>query len=132
MTIAEMHDEIEDRSVDNKEGWVVHVPDVNGVQRVKYKYINYIGRMVKSKLGYKYLMNCIKNDRLDMMLITLPEEIRAHAYQMVDTVKLKLVEGQAHGNEWWSLYDLYTPEEGGLSNFRNVCRAYYKSQTSHV
>ena len=128
MTVDELHAEISDRSVENCEGWVAQVPNRSGGWRIKYKYIDYIGRMVKSKLGYKYLMNCIKSDRLDMMLITLPEELRTTAYKMVDEVTAKLNEGQTSGKQWWPLYDLYTPEEGGLNNFRNVCRAYYKSQ----
>tara|TARA_R110000803_G_scaffold73360_8_gene137206 strand:+ start:440 stop:1633 length:1194 start_codon:yes stop_codon:yes gene_type:complete len=133
MTLQTLHDEINDRSVVNQEGWVAVIPNGDGEgRRVKFKYISYIGEMVKSKLSYKYLMNCIKNDRLDYMLITLPEEIRTTAYEMVDEVLVKLKEGQDTGAKagWWSLYDLYAPSEGGINNFRNVCRAYYKSQTN--
>jgi len=133
MTIDQLHAEVNDRSVVNREGWVAQIPTFGGAsRRIKFKYISYIGEMVRSKLSYKYLMNCMKNQRLDKMLITLPEEIRAHAYDMVREVKVKLVVGIDSGKNWWSLYDLYTPEEGSLNNFRNVCRAYYKSQVPSV
>jgi len=133
MTVDELHAEINDRSVENCEGWVAQVAGVtNGPRRIKYKYINYIGRMVKSKLGYKYLMNCIKNDRLDMMLITLPEELRATAYDMVNEVLQKLGEGQ-HGDDGYkTLYNLYSPAEGGVDYFRTVCRGFYRSQTARA
>jgi len=127
MTVNELHAEINDRSVENREGWVSQVPDRSGGRRIKYKYISYIGRMVKSKLGYKYLMNCIKNDRLDMMLITLPEELRATAYAMV--AKLRKLASTGEGPLGYRvLYDLHTEAEGGRENFRNICRGFYRSQ----
>lgn len=129
MTIEELSAEVNDRSVENQEGWVAMVPTLYGAtRRIKFKYISYIGRMVNAKLSYRYLMNCMKNERLDKMLITLPEEIRAHAYGMVDTLKANLSTGQVTGAGHWALYRLYAPDEGSLANFRNVCRAYYKSQ----
>tara|TARA_Y100000034_G_C6901371_1_gene416992 strand:+ start:2477 stop:3667 length:1191 start_codon:yes stop_codon:yes gene_type:complete len=127
MTVDELHAEINDRSVENCEGWVSQVPDRHGPRRIKYKYISYIGRMVKSKLSYKYLMNCIKNDRLDMMLITLPEELRATAYDMVDQVRKLAATGEGPFG-YRVLYDLHTEAEGGRENFRNICRGFYRSQ----
>jgi hypothetical protein len=122
MTVLELDKEINDRSVMNREGWVAMIPTSDGSpRRVKFKYINYIGEMVKSKLSYKYLMNCIKNDRLDYMLITLPEEIRAVAYGMVDEIT-KLT----HPESYASLYDLHSLNEGGRDYFRTVCREYWR------
>ena len=122
MTLSELDQEINNRDVHNREGWVAQIPSPEGgFRRVKFKYIAYIGEMVKSKLSYKYLMNCIKNERLDYMLITLPEEIRAVAYSMVDDIVQRTT---PDGYE--SLYQLYSPSEGGVDYYRTVCRTYWR------
>ena len=113
-----MIEEINDRSVQNNEGWVM---DFNG-QLIKFKYISYIGRMVESKLSYKYIMNCIRNDRLDKMLFTLPEEIRDHAYDMVKEVE----DICQNASSYKPLYALHSEREGGESYFRTVCRMFWK------
>ena len=117
-TLDEMIAEINDRSVQNNEGWVM---DFNG-QLIKFKYISYIGRMVESKLSYKYIMNCIRNDRLDKMLFTLPEEIREHAYAMVNEVETIC----QNATSYKPLYSLHNEREGGESYFRTVCRQFWK------
>jgi len=122
MTLSELDQEINNREVQNKEGWVAQIPAPDGgFRRVKFKYIAYIGEMVKSKLSYKYLMNCIKNERLDYMLITLPEEIRAVAYSMVDDIARRTTQ-----DGYASLYQLYSPAEGGIDYYRTVCRTYWR------
>jgi hypothetical protein len=114
--------------VQNREGWVAKIPTPSGgIRRVKFKYIAYIGEMVKSKLSYKYLMNCIKNDRLDKMLITLPEEIRAIAYDMVREVVEATTMGANGDLGYKALYALYNPSECGVDYFRTVCRDYYRT-----
>jgi len=121
LTLDEMINEINDRSVTNNEGWVM---DFDG-ELIKFKYIDYIGQMVKSKLSYKYIMNCIRNQRLDRMLNTLPEEIREHAYEMVSAVYEtggRAIELGDHK----VLYELYGELEGGREYFRTCCRAFYK------
>jgi len=129
MTVENLVTEINDRVVVNREGWVAQIPvQGNSPRRVKFKYINYIGQMVSSKLSYKYLMNCMKNERLDKMLITLPEEIRTHAYDMVNTVQKTSLTGRMSGKGYCALYDLYTSDEGSRENFRNICRTFYRSQ----
>lgn len=131
MTLTELVEEINNRDVHNREGWVAFIPEATGgFRRVKFKYIAYIGEMVKSKLSYKYLMNCIKNDRLDKMLITLPEEIRAVAYDMVREV-VEATNAGANGDLGYkALYALYSPNEGGIEYFRTVCRGYYREVES--
>ena len=120
-TLDEMLAEVNDRSVKNREGWVM---DFNG-ELIKFKYIDYIGQMVQEKLSYKYIMNCLRKDRLDKMFHTLPEEVREFAYSMVADVKR--VSEEAKRNEDWKLfYDLHSENEGGQNYFRTVCRAYYR------
>jgi hypothetical protein len=127
MTFNELVAEINSRDIHNREGWVAQIPDGSGgFRRVKFKYIAYIGEMVKSKLSYKYLMNCIKNDRLDKMLITLPEEIREVAYDMVREIADATNVGASDGSGYKALYGFYNPNEGGQDYFRTVCRAYYR------
>ena len=121
MTIDEVLVEINRRDVHNNEGWVACIGSGPDAQRIKFKYINYIGEMVKSKLSYKYLMNCMINDRLDKMLITLPEEIREVAYGMVDRLR-QLSQSSSYN----SLYILHGDSEGGRDYFRTVCRNYWR------
>jgi len=121
MSLEEMTTEINDRSVLNKEGWVVNFEGY----LVKFKYISYIGEMVKSKLSHKYIMNCIKNDRLDKMLNTLEEEIRGHAYRMVEEVKAATHRAILAGT-YEPLYSLYDPEmDGSKAYYTQVCRAFW-------
>lgn len=121
MTLHEMAEEVKDRSVQNNEGWVVTVGD----RLIKFKYETYIGMMVESKLSYKYIMNCMKNDRLDKMLMTLPEEVRDVAYKMVDEVKDRTRRGVFDGG-YKVLYGLYNENEGGSAYFKTVCREYWR------
>ena len=118
MTLHEIVAEVKDRNVHNKEGWVASIGD----RLVKFKYETYIGMMVQEKLSYKYIMNCMKSDRLDKMLMTLPEEVREHAYKMVDDVK-----AATNPSSYKSLYDLYNPKEAGEAYFKTVCREYWRS-----
>ena len=121
MTLDQMIDEINDRSVHNNEGWVM---DFNG-QLIKFKYIDYIGQMVKAKLSYKYIMNCLRNDRLDKMFHTLPEEIREFAYNMVDDVWAKAQEARL-ANDHKVLYTMHTDLEGSKAYFQTVCRGFFR------
>tara|TARA_R110000782_G_scaffold7567_2_gene25300 strand:+ start:2039 stop:3298 length:1260 start_codon:yes stop_codon:yes gene_type:complete len=122
MSLNDMISEINDRSVLNNEGWVM---DFDGYL-VKFKYISYIGEMVKSKLSYKYIMNCLKNNRLDKMLFTLQEEVREEAYRMVDVVKTQTQRALVAGT-YKPLYELYDPEiEGSKGYFTQVCRTYWR------
>ena len=118
MSLDEIVNEVSDRSISNNEGWVV---DFNG-QLLKFKYIDYIGMMVNSKLSYKYLMNCMIKERLDRMLLMLPEEIREHAYNMVDMIN-ETCEG---AENYKALYELYNENEGGENYYRTVCRNFWK------
>lgn len=127
MTLQQLIAEVSDRSVKNQEGWVAQIPsEGGGFRRVKFKYIDYIGKMVSGKLSYRYLMNCMKNNRLDKMLFTLPETDRQEAYDMVQKVKA-VTEEAKYGIGHRHLYQLYIPSEGSVENFRNICREYYKS-----
>ena len=122
MTLHEIIAEVKDRSIHNCEGWVATVGD----RLIKFKYETYIGRMVQEKLSYKYIMNCIKSDRLDKMLMTLPEEVREHAYEMVGTVRNTLSVCQTNGS-YKALYSLYNDSEGGEAYFKTVCRQFYRA-----
>ena len=121
MTLDQMIEEINDRSVHNNEGWVM---DFDG-QLIKFKYIDYIGQMVKSKLSYKYIMNCIRNSRLDKMFHTLPEELREFAYDMVDDVWRKAEEAKKI-NDHKVLYTMHSDLEGSTAYFQTVCRGFYR------
>ena len=121
MTLSEVLDDVKDRSVSNAEGWVV---DCAG-QLVKFKYETYIGMMVAEKLSHKYIMRCMQKNRLQKQLMTLPEEIRETAYDMVSRVEEAVQECFAEDSHL-PLYNLYGPLEGGESYYRTVCREFWK------
>ena len=125
MTLNDLVDEISSRSVSNHEGWVMNF---NG-QLIKFKYINYIGEMVKSKLCYKYIMNCMIKGRLDKMMFMLPEEIRVAAYKMVDIVN-DTMDAAYDSGDYKVLYELHNENEGGVNYFRTVCRNFYRFLTA--
>jgi len=120
-TLSEIVKEVKDRNVKNNEGWVINL---NGYL-VKFKYETYIGMMVNDKLSYKYIMQCIINDRLDKMLMTLPEEVMKSAYEMEVFVKEKLKEVK-ETNSKNPLYDLWSDKEGSKSYYRTICRNFIK------
>ena len=125
VTLNDLVDEVSSRSVSNHEGWVMNF---NG-QLIKFKYINYIGEMVKSKLSYKYIMNCMIKGRLDKMMFMLPEEIRTAAYEMVDVVNDTMDDAYDSGDHK-VLYELHNESEGGVNYFRTVCRNFYRFTTT--
>lgn len=118
MTLSELYEEVNDRLVSNHEGWVMDF----GEELVKFKYANYIGEMVKSKLSYKYIMNCMIKGRLDKMMFFLPEEVKEVAQEMADTVKQVC----ANSSDYRPLYDLHSDNEGGVNYYRTVCRNYWR------
>ena len=124
-SLSSITKEINKRSVKNNEGWVINF---NG-ELIKFKYIDYIGKMVEGKLSFKYLMSCIINDRLDKMLFTLPEELRKMSYEMVKKLQKTTAESILE-KDHKILYSLYSDIEGGKQYFRTVCRKYFKSQTA--
>ena len=127
MTLDEVFSNIQDRAIHNKEGWVV---DCNGML-VKFKYENYIGRMVASKLSYKYIMRCIQKDRLEKMVSTLPEEIREISEIMVGEIMDKLIDCQDQ-NSHLPLYELHSQLDGGESYFRTICREFWREYGSKL
>lgn len=127
MTLDEVFSNVQDRTIHNKEGWVV---DCNGML-VKFKYENYIGRMVASKLSYKYIMRCIQKDRLEKMVSTLPEEIREISEIMVGEIMDKLIDCQDQ-NSHLPLYELHSQLDGGESYFRTICREFWREYGSKL
>ena len=122
MMLSDLKSEINDRSIENREGWVAFVGEGPKRRRVKFKYVTHIGDMVKSKLSYKYIMNCLRKERANRMLDTLPEEIRDVAYNMLARVEKIASESSSYK----ALYILHDENEGGRDYFRQVCRDYYR------
>jgi len=117
-TLREMREEVKDRTVHNTEGWVAHV----GNMLVKLKYESYIGLMVAEKLSYRYVMNQMVNGRCQKMFHTLPEELREHAWFMVQELKDTVVANDTY----WGLYEFHNENERGRDSFRQVCRDFWR------
>jgi hypothetical protein len=120
-TVKEMFEEVRRRDVDNNEGWVM---DLDGTL-LKFKYNNYIGMMVNSKMSYRYLMQTIMNKTTDRMISTLDRESLSNANMLLSNIKLKELEC-SNLNSYKPLYELWSDEEGSLNYFRLVCRKFYK------
>jgi hypothetical protein len=114
---------MEDRSIDNKEGFVVCF--TNGL-RVKLKYQTYIGKMVADKLSHAYLMQRMIKGNLEKMLDTLPEEIYGAALGMLGEIMLLVHTPGTPQERWRRLYDL-VPDGQSTPYFQSICRSFVKN-----
>lgn len=121
-TVKKMIKEIRRRDIDNHEGWVM---DLDGTL-LKFKYNNYIGMMVNSKMSYRYLMQTIMNKTTKKMIDTLDQESLSNAELLLKNIKAKESECRDI-NSYKPLYELWSDEEGSLNYFRLVCRKFFKS-----
>ena len=96
---------------------------------VKFKYETYIGKMVASKLSYKYIMRCIQKNRLDKMVSTLQEEVREVADIMTGEVMDKVLECKEL-DSYKPLYGLHSSLDGGEAYFKTVCREFWREWIS--
>lgn len=117
--------EVARRDVDNREGYVVILEDG---RRVKFKYVNYIGEMVRRELSYSYLMNQAVNGRLEKMLDTLDEEIRPKALEMLGQISLIMFAPGDAKSKWRRLYKLL-PKDKQTTSFKDACRRFAKKFT---
>lgn len=117
-TLRHMATELKDRTIINREGWVAHVGDM----LVKLKYETYIGLMVAEKLSYRYVMSQMINGRCQYMFQTLPEELREHAWFMVQELK----DTVTANDSYWSLYSFHSEQERGRDSFRQICRNFWR------
>lgn len=111
-----------DRSVHNQEGYVVRFQNS---LRMKLKFENYIGLMVRDKLSPTYLMQRMISGNLEKMLLTLPEEIYNTALTMLGEIMLRISAPGSLKDKWRRLYDL--PHDTGDSYFQEVCRNFVKT-----
>lgn len=116
--LEEVKEAVGDRSVRNREGFVVRCPDG---RRVKLKFQSYIGLMVSDKLSYTYLMNRLLTGNLRRMVETLPEEVRPEAERMLGQILLALSGEGTERERHKRLYDLL-PADEQTSYFKQVCR----------
>ena len=121
-TLQEMFTEVSRRDIDNNEGWVM---DLNGVL-LKFKYNNYIGMMVNSKMSYRYLMQTMVNKTTLKMISTLDAKSLVEANVLIDNINVKVIECNK-SSSYKPLYELWSDEEGSLNYFRLVCRKFYKN-----
>ena len=121
-SVAGLNKEISRKDVDNKEGYVILFPDGT---RIKFKYTNYIGRMVKEKLSYRYLMNQIINKRHEKMITTLKPDDLEYARSLIENIN-KVSKECDTWNTYKPLYRLWSDEEGGKPYFQTVCRNFYR------
>ena len=124
VTLGELCREMKDRSIHNREGWVAHVGDA----LVKFKYETHIGLMVAEKLSYRYVMNQLINGRCERMFQTLPEELREHAWFMVEELKDTVI----GSDTYWPLYQFHNEQERGVDSFRQVCRDFWRQMEPSI
>ena len=113
---------MKDQTIHNQEGYVVRFE--SGL-RVKFKFENYIGLMVRDKLSPAYLMQRMISGNLEKMLLTLPEEIiYATALNMLGEILLRISVGGTLKDKWRRLYDL--PHTTSNTYFQGICRDFVK------
>ena len=115
---------MKDRTIYNQEGYVVCF--ASGL-RVKFKFENYIGLMVRDKLSPAYLMQRMISGNLEKMLLTLPAEIYATALNMLGEILLRISVGGTPKDRWRRLYDL--PHTTGDTYFQGLGREFVKQLT---
>lgn len=115
---------MQDRTVRNTEGYVVHFSATN--LRVKLKFATYIGMMVAAKLSYSYLMRRYLSGNLQKMLDTLDEELMGTALQMLGRLLYVASAPGKKKDKWRKLYEL-VPADNRTSSFEATCREFVKS-----
>jgi hypothetical protein len=120
-TLSEMFGEVKRRDVDNCEGWVLHLDD----RILKFKYNNYIGKMVLQKMSYKYIMQTMISNRTQKMISTLSQEEYNNALILIENINMKIMSCKKV-NHYNPLYSLWSDDEGSLNYFRTVCRNFFK------
>lgn len=121
-TIKDLITLIRDRTIHNQEGYVLRFE--SGL-RVKLKFENYIGLMVRDKLSPTYLMQRMIAGNLEKMLLMLPEEIHDIALNMLGEIMLRVATPGSTKDRWRRLYDL--PHETSDNYFQSVCRQFVKN-----
>lgn len=122
-SILELRREMKRRDVENEEGYVARFD--TGL-RVKFKYVNYIGRMVGAKLTYAYVMKRIMAGNLRRMISTLPEEGLLLAREMAARVRRIHRSDKTPREKRARLYAL-VPEGLRTSTFKTACGAFLRS-----
>jgi len=119
---------MQDRSIDNQEGYVLRFS--NGL-RIKVKFIRYLAKMAEKQLGsngHRYLMNKMRNGKLQDMINTLEEEIYDDAIRMLGEIMLAISVPGKPQDKWRKLYNVVPPEKS-TDYFRGICRKFVKAVT---
>src|SRR5581483_5294385 len=91
--------------------------------RVKFKFADYIGRMIGGKLAPTYIMNRLKDGSLEDRISDLPGEVQLEARSIAAKVLgVKDVVG-GRKDRWQYLYDLET-EEGCTDTYKKNCQSF--------
>jgi hypothetical protein len=122
-SLRDLRELMKDRSVHNREGYVVRFRSNN--LRVKFKYESYIGMMVEDKLSYTYLMNRELSGNREKMTSTLPEEVFPVAEQMWAEIQAILDSDGTPKAKWTRLYGL-VPAEKSTAYYKGICRKLVK------
>ena len=122
-SIDDLRTLMKDKSIQNQEGYVVRFQ--NGL-RVKFKFENYIAKMVESKLSYVYLMRVFMSGRLEQMISLLPEEIHNVALKMLGEIMLGLSTKGSPQYKWQRLYKLVSADLA-TEYFKATCREFVKN-----
>ncbi len=120
-SMEELVELVHNPEIKNIEGYVARF---NNGLRVKFKFIDYLGRMIGEKLSYHYLMNRIINGNLEKMIAVMSGEVQMQARLMLE--KIERTEALASDREKKDyLYNLVPPEES-TQYYRGICRNYLK------
>jgi len=119
--LDELVEHIGDRSVTNREGWVIRFE--NGL-RVKIKYETYLAMMYAKQLSYRYLMARMVAGDLESRLEVLDDEVYDRAMSMLGDIMRRLyMPAPLLSHIWKRLYELQD-QDVTESTFRARCREF--------
>jgi hypothetical protein len=120
-SLAALRKHMKDRTVTNREGYVVEFPD----GPVKFKFETYLGEMFARKFSHGYAMRMMAAGKLAERMRMLPEEIVPMAKAVVAEIsKVKRMKTPLK-ERWTYLYGL-VPEDQRTDSYKTTCRDFVK------
>ena len=127
-SLAELKAFMQDRSVRNREGFVVRF--ANGL-RVKFKFVTYLREMIRAKLSVSYILNQAMNGSLAGKMDALDGELTSFALNILSRVMVIMAQPISVKEKRQKLYELLSPE-GDTPYDRQVCRNFVKAINASV
>lgn len=118
-TVGELRRRVRDLSVKNQEGYVALL---NDGRRVKFKYADYLSRMIGDKISASYVMKRLLENDLGQRLQGLDPEVQQAAFGLSD--QLLAVINTATGSERIEQLLALDPSQSKNSAYKALCKRF--------